>query len=99
MVTFRGLSVELLEVKLISMGYDGKRVFQGANVNVTTQMKKKMIPIIMGMYCFAHQTNLVVGVNFITCTKILSQHHLFLSFLPSLFLQCKHTFSDDYDGI
>jgi hypothetical protein len=27
MVTFKGLSVELLGVKLISMGYDGKNVF------------------------------------------------------------------------
>jgi hypothetical protein len=75
------------------------KVFQGANVNVTTQMRKNMIPLMMGMYCFAHQTNLVVGVNFLMCTKILSQHHLFLYFLPSPFLPCKNTFTDDYDGI
>jgi hypothetical protein len=33
------------------------------------------------------------------CTKILSQHHPFLYFLPNLFLPCKNTFMDDYDGI
>jgi hypothetical protein len=51
MVTFGGLSVELLGMKLISMGYDGKSVFQGANVNVTTQMKKNTVPFMMEMYC------------------------------------------------
>jgi hypothetical protein len=29
----------------------------------------------------------------------LSQCRPFLSFLPSLFLSCKNTFMDDYDGI
>ncbi len=36
---------------------------------------------------------------FLMCTKILSQHHLFLSCLPSSFLTCKDTFMDDYDEI
>ncbi len=36
---------------------------------------------------------------FLRCTKILSQHHPFLSFLPSLFLLCEVTFMNDYDGI
>jgi hypothetical protein len=39
------------------------------------------------------------GANSLRCTKILSQCHLFLSFFPSLFLPCKNTFMDDYDGI
>jgi hypothetical protein len=39
------------------------------------------------------------GVNSLRCIKILSQHHFFLSFLPSPFLPCKDTFMDDYDGI
>jgi hypothetical protein len=39
------------------------------------------------------------GVNSLRCTKILSQRHIFLSFLSSLFLPCKITFMDDYDGI
>jgi hypothetical protein len=36
--------------------------------------------------------------NSLWCTKILL-HHPFLSFLPHLFLPCKDTFTDDYDGI
>jgi hypothetical protein len=40
-----------------------------------------------------------MGPNSLKCTKILSQCHLFLSFLPSLFLSCKNTFMDDYNGI
>jgi hypothetical protein len=39
------------------------------------------------------------GPSFIRCTKILSQCHPFLFFLPSPFLLCKNTFMDDYDGI
>jgi len=41
----------------------------------------------------------LVGANFLRCTKILSQHHLFLSFLSSLFSSCKDTFMNDYDGV
>jgi hypothetical protein len=35
-----------------------------------------------------------MGANSLRCTEILSQCHIFLSFLP-----CKDTFMDDYDGI
>jgi hypothetical protein len=42
---------------------------------------------------------LFMGANFLRCTKILSQCHPFLSFLPSFILQCENTFMDDYDGI
>jgi len=38
-------------------------------------------------------------VTNLRCTKILSQCHLFLFFLPSPFLPHKKTFMDDYDGI
>ncbi len=41
--------------------------------------------------------NVLMGPNSLRCTKILSQCHPFLSFLPSLFLPCKDTFMDDYD--
>jgi len=40
-----------------------------------------------------------LGPNSLRFTKILSQHHPFLSFLPSLFLPCKDTFMDDCDRI
>jgi hypothetical protein len=42
---------------------------------------------------------LLRGPNSLRCTKILSQHHPFLSFLPSPFLPCKDTFMDDYNRI
>ncbi len=32
------------------------------------------------------------GLNFLMCTKIFSQCHPSLSFLPSIFLSCKNTF-------
>jgi hypothetical protein len=41
----------------------------------------------------------MLGENSLRCTKILSQCHPFLFFLPSPFLPCKNTFMDDYDGI
>jgi hypothetical protein len=40
-----------------------------------------------------------LGPNSLRCTKILSQCHHFLSFLPCLFLSCEDTIMDDYDGI
>jgi len=40
-----------------------------------------------------------LGPNFLRCSRILSQCHPFLSFLPSIFLPRKDTFMDDYDGI
>jgi hypothetical protein len=41
----------------------------------------------------------LMGPNSLKCTKILSQHQPFLSFLPSLFLSCKDIFMDDYNRI
>ncbi len=60
MVTFKGLKVENLRVKFLSMGYDVNNMFQGAKVNVTTQMKENAVPFRIEIQCFAHQTNLVV---------------------------------------
>jgi hypothetical protein len=39
------------------------------------------------------------GANSLKCTKILSQCHLFLSFLPGPLLPFKDKFMDDYDEI
>ncbi len=61
-----------------------------------------------GFSCFSVKTNINVvnfkynyieGSKFFRCIKILSQFHPFLSFLLNLFLPCKDTFMDDYDGI
>jgi hypothetical protein len=53
-VTFGGLNGEELGAKLISMGYDGSSVFQGARVGVSTQMKENVVPFFIGICCFAH---------------------------------------------
>jgi hypothetical protein len=50
-------------------------------------------------YCIKTELFMQMGANSLRCTKILSQCHPFLSFLPSFFLPCKDTFMDDYDGI
>jgi hypothetical protein len=39
------------------------------------------------------------GAKSLRCVKILSQCHLFVFCLPNIFLPCKDTFMDDYDGI
>jgi len=49
--------------------------------------------------CIKTELLMQMGANFLRCTKILSQRHPFLFFLPTLFLPCKDTFMDDYDGI
>jgi hypothetical protein len=46
----------------------------------------------------AFESKVMKGANSLKCTKILSQCHPFLFFLPSPFLPCKDTFMDDYDG-
>ncbi len=49
------------------------------------------------VFCFCSVSYL--GPIYLRCTKILSHHHSFVSFLPSFFLPCQNTFMDDYDGI
>ncbi len=62
MVTFRGLNVEQLGAKLISMSCDGNNVFQVVRVGVTMQMKKNVAPFLMGIHYFVHRTNLAMLV-------------------------------------
>jgi hypothetical protein len=55
MVTFGGLSFEKLGAKFVSsLGYDGRSVFQGVRVGVTTQMKENVVPFLMGIHSFTH---------------------------------------------
>jgi hypothetical protein len=54
MVAFGGLSAKQLGTKLISMGYNGSNVFEGAKVGVTTQMKENVVPFMMAIHCFVH---------------------------------------------
>jgi hypothetical protein len=39
---------------------DGNNAFQGSKISVTTQMKELMVPFVIGMHCFVHQTNLAM---------------------------------------
>jgi hypothetical protein len=45
------------------------------------------------------KTYLDVGSKLFKVYQNLVTTSLFLSFLPNLFLPCKNTFMDDYDGI
>jgi hypothetical protein len=54
---------------------------------------------LLKIHFFGFGSHFCPSPNSLRCTKILSQHRPFLSFLPSLFLSCKNTFMDDYDGI
>ncbi len=60
MVTVGGLNFKKLGAKFVSMGYDGSNVFQGVRVGVTSQMKENVVPFLMGIHSFTHQSNLVV---------------------------------------
>ncbi len=53
MVTCGGLNVDEVEVKLISMGYNGDNVFQCVKANVTTHMKKRCYSIFYGNTLFS----------------------------------------------
>ncbi len=54
---------------------------------------------LLKIHFFGFGNHFCPSPNSLRCTKILSQCRPFLSFLPSLFLSCKNTFMDDYDGI
>jgi hypothetical protein len=56
------VSAKDLGLKLMSMGYDGNSVFQGAKVGRTTQMKEIIVPFMIKVHCFAHLMNLTVLV-------------------------------------
>jgi len=70
MLDFCGLRVEELARKLVNIGCDGSNVFQGHRRSMTTQFKDKVVPFIIRMHCFAHQTNLAV----ITLSNVLLLH-------------------------
>jgi hypothetical protein len=68
------------------MGRDGNSVFQGAIIGFITQMKKNVVPFMMGILCFVHPINWVVLVlSKLDCCSIGSPFvgfiWVFLSFL------------------
>jgi len=54
---------------------------------------------LLKIHLFDFGSHFCPSPNSLRCTKILSQHHHFLFFLPILFLPCKNTFLDGYDEI
>jgi hypothetical protein len=72
MLDFCGLGVEELARKLVSIGCDRSSVFQGHQIGVTMQFKNKVSSFIIGVHCFAHQTNLGI----ITLLNVLLVHQL-----------------------
>ncbi|KAG0594314.1 hypothetical protein M758_UG065900 [Ceratodon purpureus] len=46
--------------KCDSFGADGVSVFQGSQTGVTTQLKEKHAPFMLGVHCIAHRKNLAV---------------------------------------
>jgi len=51
------------------------------------------------MWSRSYLCTMCEGCKFFKVYKNLSQRHPFLSCLPSIFLPCKDTFMDNYDGI
>jgi len=86
MLDFCGLKVEELARKLVNIGCDESNVFQGHRTSMTTQFKDKVVPFIIGMHCFAHQTNLVV----ITLSNVLLLHWL-EGILQSMYVCFSHS--------
>jgi hypothetical protein len=60
------------------MGYHSSSVFKGSQVGVNTQMKEIVVPFMIEMYYFIHQTNLVVLVllklNLVVCLESLQPY-------------------------
>jgi fatty acid desaturase len=72
-----GVGVKDLGLKFISMGYDDNIVFQSASVGVITQMKKRVVPFMIGVHCFVHWMYLAVLVllklSLVTWLEVLLQ--------------------------
>ncbi len=69
--------------------------FHASNQRIHVIIETNLKDILMiNHFCF-----IMGGANYLRCTKILSQCHFFLFFLPSIFLPCKNTFMHDYDEI
>jgi hypothetical protein len=49
-----------LASKFISFFADRVSVFQGVKNDVTTQLKEKFTPYMLGEHCVAHRTNLII---------------------------------------
>ena len=55
-----GLSREDIASKVVCFGADGVSTFQGPKTGVTTQIREKWAPFVIGANCASHRINLVV---------------------------------------
>ena len=58
-----GFSENAVAKRMVSFGADGISVLQGSRIGVTTELKEHDAPFMIGVYCMAHQTNLVVNLS------------------------------------
>jgi hypothetical protein len=57
---YGGLLKSVIVLKLVSFGANGIWDFKGAKSGVTTQLKEKFAPYMVGVHCVPHQTNLII---------------------------------------
>ena len=57
LLTLGGLTEEGIGRKLICFRCDGDIVFQGHRIGITTQLREKVTPFMVGVHCMAHGTN------------------------------------------
>jgi hypothetical protein len=57
---YGGLPCPDIASKLVSFGANGVSVFQGVRTGVTVQLKEHHAPLVSGMHCMSHRTNLAV---------------------------------------
>jgi len=52
--SFASVNVKDLGLKLISMGCDSHKIFQGTRIGVTIHMKEIVVPFMIGVHYFVH---------------------------------------------
>lgn len=55
-----GLSCEEIASQLVCFGADGVSTFQGTKAGVTTQIREKWAPFLIGASCVSHRLNLII---------------------------------------
>jgi hypothetical protein len=64
MLFFGDLNQDTIASKLIRFKANGVSVFQGVKTCVIVQLKDKNAPLLIGVHCMDHHTNLIVQIVF-----------------------------------
>lgn len=83
MAKYGGLLVEKLGSQWVCIGCDKNFVFQIHYIKVTSQLKYRVIPFLIGVHCMAHITSLIVIV--LSKLPLVSYIEFMLWFLYSFF--------------